>query len=91
MTTPAIHTTDMRRQHVVTPAEIRPGDWLRDLDTLRQVESVDAIGVAEGPGMIYIIHFVAQPEVANKALGISSQRPEVTVWRELLCPRGDQP
>lgn len=82
MTTPAIHTTDTRRQHVVTPAEIRPGDWLRDLGTLRRVESVDAIGDATSPEMIYIIHFVVQPGVANKALGISSRRPSVIVWRD---------
>jgi hypothetical protein len=82
MTTPAIRTTDKRRQHEAAPAEIRPGDWLRDLGTLRQVESVYAIGDAAGSGMIYIIHFVAQPGVANKPLGISSQRPPVTVWCE---------
>jgi len=66
----------------VPPAEIGPGDWLRDLGTLRQVESVDAIGDVTSPGMIYIIHFVVQPGAANKALGISSRRPSVIVWRE---------
>jgi len=82
MTWPAIQTFDARHQCVVSPAEIRPGDWMRDLGTLRRVEFVDAIGVAAGSGLLYIIHFVERPGVANKALGISSLASAVVVWRE---------
>ena len=82
MTWPTVQTFDARHQRVVPPAEIRPGDWMRDQGTLRRVESVDAIGIAAGSGLLYIIHFVEQPGVANKALGISSLASPVVVWRE---------
>jgi hypothetical protein len=82
VTWPAIQAFDARHQRVVSPAEIRPGDWMRDLGTLRRVEFVDDLGVAAGSGLVHIIHFVEQPGVANKVLGISSVAPAVVVWRE---------
>jgi hypothetical protein len=83
------HTFDNRQQLLVGPGEIRPGDWLRDLGTLRQVESIDTLGVSGGgPGTLYILHFVEQPGVHNRALGLSSSSPShLTIWRE---PRTEQ-
>lgn len=80
--TRVIQTFDSRHPHVVAPAEIKSGDWLSDRGTLRQVASVDSLSVVVGPGMIYIVHFEEQPDVANKVLGISSQSPPLTVWRD---------
>lgn len=82
MSTPAIHTFDTRQQHVVTPGEIRPGDWLRDLGTLRQVDFVDAISVAQGPELLFILHFVPQQGVPTLALGMSSRASSLVVLRE---------
>lgn len=77
-----IQTFDNRRQLIVCPGEIKPGDWLSDLGTLRQVASVDALSLKTGPGMIHILHFEDQPGVANKALGFSTQADLITIWRE---------
>lgn len=82
MTMTSIHTFDDRHQIIVQPGEIKPGDWLRDLGTLRQVEYVDGLSVT-GSGMLYILHFIDQPGIANFALGISSSTNALTVWREL--------
>jgi hypothetical protein len=72
---------DDRQQMVVHPSGIKPGDWLGDLGTLRHVESVDAVSLRTGPGMIHILHFEAQPGVASTALCFSNAAEEVTVWR----------
>jgi hypothetical protein len=78
-----VHTFDHRQQMLVDPSEIRPGDWLHDLGTLRQVESIDTLGVNGGPGTLYILHFVEQPGVHNRALGLSSSTPtHLTIWRK---------
>ena len=78
-----VHTFDGRQQMLVDTGEIRPGDWLHDLGTLRQVESIDMIGGDGGPGTIYILHFVEQPGVHNRALGLSGSAPgRLTIWRE---------
>lgn len=72
-----VHTFDHRQQMLVDPSEIRPGDWLHDLGTLRQVETIDTLGA------IYILHFVEQPGVQNRALGISGTNANhLTVWRD---------
>lgn len=77
-----VHTFDDRQQMLVDPNEIRPGDWLHDLGTLRQVESIDTIGGNGGPGTLYILHFVEQPGVHNRALGLSGSAPgQLTIWR----------
>lgn len=77
-----IQTFDNRRQLIACPGEIKPGDWLSDLGTLRQVASVDALSLRTGPGMIHILHFEDQPGVANKALGFCTQADLITIWRE---------
>lgn len=87
MTSFGIQTFDNRQQIIVAPGEIKPGDWLRDLGTLRQVGYVDALSVNSGPGTLYVIHFTAQSGVADKALGISSSTQQVTIWREQQCPQ----
>ena len=78
-----VHTFDNRQQLLVDACEIRPGDWLHDLGTLRRVETIDTLGVRAGSGTVYILHFVEQPGVQNRALGISgSSTGKLTVWRE---------
>ena len=78
-----VHTFDHRQQMLVAPGEISPGDWLHDLGTLRQVESIDTLGVHGGPDTLYILHFVEQPGVHNRALGLSGSSPgQLTIWRE---------
>ena len=77
-----VHTIDDRQQMLVDPGEIRPGDWLHDLGTLRRVESIDTLGTQAGPGTIYILHFVEQPGIQNRALGLSGSAPgKLTIWR----------
>ena len=77
-----VHTFDHRQQMLVDPNEIRPGDWLHDLGVLRQVDSIDTIGGNGGPGTLYILHFVEQPGVHNRALGLSGSAPgQLTIWR----------
>ena len=80
--TEVMHTFDHRQPVIVHPSEIKPGDWLCDLGTLRQVASVDAMSLQTGPGMIHILHFVPQSGVANRALGFSTHADEVTIWRD---------
>jgi len=82
-----VHTFDHRQQMLVAPGEISPGDWLHDLGTLRQVESIDTLGVHGGPDALYILHFVEQPGVHNRALGLSGSAPgHLTIWREPPAP-----
>lgn len=87
MSTTSIQTFGNRQPLIVHPSEIKPGDWLRDLGTLRQVASVDAMSLQAGrPGMITILHFVPQPGVANKALGFSTHADQITIWRDQERP-----
>lgn len=76
-----VQSFDNRQQIIVHSDEIKPGDWLNDRGTLRQVESVYAVSLRAGPGMIHILHFKAQPGVASTVLGFSGCTAEVTVWR----------
>lgn len=66
---------------IVHPSGIKPGDWLSDIGTFRQVASVDALSMQGGHGMIHILHFRPQPGVAHTALGFSTQADDVVVWR----------
>lgn len=75
-----IQAFDGRRQVIVRPGEIRPGDWLRDLGTLRQVESVEALPPATSPGRIFVLRFVSAPGVEDLALGVP-ESVTVTIWR----------
>jgi hypothetical protein len=69
-------------RHCLLPdaGRIKPGDWIADLGTLRQVKYVDSIGLAVGTGFIHIVHFVEQSGVENLARGFSNGA-SVTVWR----------
>ena len=81
----ALQTFDGRQQVVLDhPGQIQPGDWLPDLGTLRQVKSVDTIGVGAGDsaGVVHILHFFPQRGVSNLARGISGGTRELTVWRK---------
>jgi hypothetical protein len=81
MTATEIETFDGWQPLIVYPSEIKPGDWLSDLGTLRQGASVDAVSLQTGPGMIRILHFEPRPGIANTALGFSTQAGAATVWR----------
>jgi hypothetical protein len=74
-------SADLRR-HAIRPDEIRPGDWLRDLGTLRQAAAVEETPSAISPGRTFIVQFIPQPGVEDRALGIASTVTTVTVWRE---------
>ena len=77
---PRVQAFDGRRQVIVRPDEIRAGDWLRDLGTLRQVESVEDSLSAAGSGRIFVMRFVSVPGVEDLVLSIPST-VTVTVWR----------
>ena len=77
---PRIQAFDGRRQVIVCPDEIRPGDWLRDLGTLRQVERVEELPSALGLGLLFIVRFVSVSGVEDLVLSIPST-VTVTVWR----------
>jgi hypothetical protein len=81
--TPTVQTFDGRRQTILDhPRQIKPGDWFPDLGTLRQVQSVDTIGVKAGkPGVVHILHFVPQHGVKDVVCGISDGTRDITVWR----------
>ena len=69
------------RQHALDdPKDIKAGDWLADLGTLRQVQYVDTIGLAVGVGVVHIVHFVQQDGVENLVRGFSDGA-NLTVWR----------
>jgi hypothetical protein len=76
----AFQTFDQRRPVIVGPSEIRPGDWLHDLGTLRQVDVIDTISVRTAASLVHLIHFVAQPGVKNLVLGLTDLA-SVPVWR----------
>ena len=75
-------TSDGLRRHTVRPDEIRPGDWLRDLGTLRHVAAVEQMPSAFHTGRVLIVYFVPQPGIENLALGIDGALAAVTIWRE---------
>lgn len=90
MATPAIETYippwvqpfGSALQHCLLPdaGHIKPGDWIADLGTLRQVKYVDSIGLAVSTGFIHIVHFVEQSGIENLARGFSTDA-SVAVWR----------
>lgn len=75
-----IQTFDNRRQFIVRPGEVRPGDWLRDLGTLRQVESVEKPPATTRSHRLFVLHFASAPGVEDLDLGIPST-VTITVWR----------
>ena len=57
------------------PSQIRSGDWLHDLGTLRQVDHVDSIDT------VHVVRFRFQAGVPHLARGFSSSGGPVNVWR----------
>jgi len=80
MATRTIQAFDHRQPVIVNPSEIRPGDWMRDLGTLRQVESVETTDDQTLPGTL--IRFA---DAVDGQYGTLSVREgvKVTVWRML--------
>jgi hypothetical protein len=69
-----------RRPVTVDPCEIRPGDWLRDLGTLRQVDAVEELPSAVGSGRIFVVRFASAPGVEDLALSVPDT-VTITIWR----------
>ena len=67
-------------RHTVCPDEIRPGDWLRDLGTLRQVVSMEELPAAGSSGRMFVVRFASISGVKDLALGIPGT-VTVTIWR----------
>lgn len=76
----SIQAFDNRRQIIVRPDEIRPGDWLRDLGTLREVESAEESPSAVGSGRIFVLSFMSAPGVEDLVLSIPGT-VTITIWR----------
>jgi hypothetical protein len=75
-----VQTFDHRHPIIIKPSEIRAGDWMRDLGTLRQVESVAS---AEGPCADGVsVRFVDGVDGAYATLSVREHVP-VTVWRAM--------
>ena len=78
---PVIETFDGRRQLMVRPDEIREGDWLRDVGTLRQVVSVEAAAWPFGSDQAYLLRFAEASGLPHLSLSIPAAVETVTVWR----------
>jgi hypothetical protein len=85
MPVPTIQAFDNRHPVIVGPSEIRPGDWMNDLGTLRQVDYVDTISVRTGSGVLRLVHFRDQPGVPNLVRGVS-EGTDLTIWRTPPAP-----
>jgi hypothetical protein len=100
MTAQTIQAFDHRQPIIVDPSEIRPGDWMRDLGTLRQVESVQATANQRAQGTLAAVRFVggvdgrygtlSVPEGVKVTCGVRlSRRPETAVYDlEVVIRRG---
>ena len=75
--------SDGLRRRSLHPREIRPGDWLRDLGTLRQVIAVESGPSALSPEQVLTVHFATQPDVEDFVLSIPGAVTEVVVWQQL--------
>ena len=72
-----VQTFDSRRPVILDdPGDIKPGDWLEDVGTLRQVDYIDSIDT------VFIVHFHVQAGVPHGVRGFSSG-VKLTVFREL--------
>jgi hypothetical protein len=78
MAAPMIQTFDERRPVIVELSEIRAGDWMRDLGTLRQVESVEEADdpCAQGVCVRFVDGVDGRYATLNVKHGVA-----VTVWR----------
>jgi hypothetical protein len=74
----AIQAFDQRRQIIVDATEIRPGDWVRDLGKLREVESVEAISSPCARSVS--VRFAGGADGHYATLRVPEHVP-VTVWR----------
>jgi hypothetical protein len=80
MPVPEIQAFDGRRQFIVSPGEIRPGDWLRDLGALRQVVSVEDLPAVGGSGRLFVVRFASAPGIEDRVLKVPDT-VTVTIWR----------
>ena len=85
MATPAVQTFDSQQPMIVNPSEIRPGDWMRDLGILRQVESAEDRSVQ---GTCASIRFVDGVDGRYGTLSVP-EGVKVTVWRTPVEVTGD--
>jgi hypothetical protein len=76
-----IQAFDNRSPVIVVPSEIRPGDWMRDLGRLRQVESVEAARDPIVPGAL--VRFSDDADGQFSTLSVC-EGVSVTVWRCLV-------
>ena len=88
MAAQAIQTFDHRHPIIVDPSEIRPGDWMRDLGTLRQVESVQATDLQPTQGSHAAVRFVDGVDGRYGTLSVPED-VKVTVWRTPVEAAGD--
>lgn len=88
MATQAIQAFDHRHPVIVDPSEIRAGDWMRDLGTLRQVESVEATDDTSTQGKPTSVRFADGVDGWYSTLSVP-RGVKVTVWRTLVETAGD--
>lgn len=83
MTLPAIQAHAGRRPVILHPSEILPGDQMRDLGRLRQVESVEAAGdqIISGSRIRFTETVDGQYGTLTVPGGVA-----VTVWRRSARP-----
>lgn len=88
MAAQTIQAFDHRHPIIVDPSEIRPGDWMRDLGTLRQVESVQTTDDQPTQGSHAAVRFVDGVDGRYGTLSIP-RGVKVTVWRTPVEAAGD--
>lgn len=88
MAAQAIQAFDHRHPIIVDPSEIRAGDWMRDLGTLRQVESVKATDDTSMQGTPASVRFVDGVDGRYSTLSVPGG-VKVTVWRTPVEATGD--
>lgn len=76
MSAPTIQAFDQRHPTIVEPSEIRPGDFMRDLGTLRRVESVETPADTRSVS----VRFEGGIDGLYGTLSVPGDVP-VTVWR----------
>ena len=81
MAAPMIQAFDQRHPVIVEPSQIRTGDWMRDLGTLRQVESIEEVDdpCAQGVCVRFVDGVNGRYATLNVRRGVA-----VTVWRAPL-------
>jgi hypothetical protein len=88
MTAQAIQAFDHWHPISVNPSEIRPGDWMRDLGTLRQVETVQTASDQRTQGALTAVRFVNGVDGRFGTLSVP-EGVKVTVWRTPVEAPGD--